>query len=175
MKVYHGSTVIVKKPNIEIVDYRTNFENGFYTSLNRDTAEYWAEKKRQEILGKDKTVILKKYINVYEFTENENLSVLDFDKIDKSALYYGKITVGYVKDFYDYAKDIYNYDTTKDAVRAGPSSRCILDVDFMWSDYIQTQFEMKDTFKDKMEELFVNQSDSTEDLDKINDSTTKLT
>ena len=83
MKVYHGSTVIVEKPNIEVLSYETSFEKGFYTSIDRKTAEYWAEAKRRRILGKDKNVVLKKYINVYEFTENEKLNILDFDKLDE--------------------------------------------------------------------------------------------
>ena len=83
MKVYHGSTVVVEKPNIEILNYRTSFGKGFCTSMDKDTAEYWAEAKKQQLLEKDKNFILKKYINVYEFTENENLNILDFNKVDE--------------------------------------------------------------------------------------------
>lgn len=83
MKVYHGNTVIVEKPNIEVLNYKTSFGKGFHTFIDRDTAEYWAEVKRQKILRKDKNLTLKKYINVYEFNENENLNILDFDKVDE--------------------------------------------------------------------------------------------
>ena len=83
MKIYHGSTVIVEEPNIEVLNFRTSFGKGFYTSIDRDTAKYWAEAKRRRILGKGKNITLKKYINVYEFTENEKLNILNFDKLDE--------------------------------------------------------------------------------------------
>ena len=83
MKLYYGSTFIVENPNIEVLDFKNNFGKGFYTSIDRDTAEYWAEVKRQRILEKDKNVTLKKYINVYEFTEDEHLNILDLGKIDE--------------------------------------------------------------------------------------------
>ena len=83
MKVYHGSTVIVEKPNMKMSNYETSFGKGFYTSIDKDTAEYWAEAKKQQLLGEDKNLILKKYVNVYEFTENENLNILDFNKVDE--------------------------------------------------------------------------------------------
>ncbi len=83
MKLYHGSTVIVEEPNVEKSNYRTSFGKGFYTSIDKNIAKYWAEAKKQRIFGKNKSTDLKKYINVYEFIENKGLNVLDFDKIDE--------------------------------------------------------------------------------------------
>ena len=83
MKVYHGSTVIVEKPNVKMSNYETSFGKGFYTSVDKDIAEYWAVAKKQQLLGEDKNLILKKYVNVYEFIENENLNILDFNKVDE--------------------------------------------------------------------------------------------
>ena len=84
MKIYHGSTNIVKKPNIENANDEISSRNGFCTSIDKETAKYWAQEKKQKMLSKDKTINLKKYINVYEFTENEKLKILDFDKVDEA-------------------------------------------------------------------------------------------
>ena len=84
MKLYYGSTVIVKGPEIEEPNYKNSFGKGFFTSVDKDTAEYWAEVKKQRELEKDKTLTIKKYINVYEFTENEKLNILDFEKVNES-------------------------------------------------------------------------------------------
>lgn len=42
MKLYHGSTVIVKSPNIQRGRKATDFGKGFYTTTNFEQAKKWA-------------------------------------------------------------------------------------------------------------------------------------
>ena len=104
MKVYHGSISIIEKPNLEVLNYKTSSEKKFCTSIDKDTAEYWAEGKSREILEKDKNVILKKYINVYEFTENEKLNILDFNKLDEPDKFIEKNKSNEILHNYDIIK-----------------------------------------------------------------------
>ena len=61
MIVYHGSTVLVEKPEIRISDNFLDFGNGFYTTTSYAQAERWARiKMRRE----DKAI---GYVSVYEF------------------------------------------------------------------------------------------------------------
>ena len=39
MKLYHSSTVIVKQPNLKILNYKTNFGKGFYTTTDLEQAK----------------------------------------------------------------------------------------------------------------------------------------
>ena len=39
LKIYHGSTVIVEKPSLEILNYRTDFGKGFYTTTDIEQAK----------------------------------------------------------------------------------------------------------------------------------------
>ena len=106
MKLYHGSTVIVENPEIEETNYNDNFEKGFYTSIDKDSAEYWAEEKKQKILDKNKTLAIKKYINVYEFTEDEELNILDFDKVNAADY-------RIARENKDNGESLHNYDVVK--------------------------------------------------------------
>ena len=42
MKLYHGSTFIINKPNLEILNYRTDFGKGFYTTTSFEQTKKWA-------------------------------------------------------------------------------------------------------------------------------------
>lgn len=42
MEIYHGSSVIVKKPEIRIEKYNKNFYHGFYCTLLEKQAIRWA-------------------------------------------------------------------------------------------------------------------------------------
>ncbi len=44
MNIYHGSYVIVEKPEIIQSNRLLDFGTGFYTTSNRDQAVGWAEK-----------------------------------------------------------------------------------------------------------------------------------
>ena len=104
MKVYHGSISIIEKPNLEVLNYKTSSEKKFDTSIDKDTAEYWAEEKSRKILEKNKSVILKKYINVYEFVENEKLNILDFNKLDEPDKFIEKNKSNEILHNYDIIK-----------------------------------------------------------------------
>ena len=39
MRVYHGSTFIVKNPNVDTLNNRTNFGKGFYTITDIEQAK----------------------------------------------------------------------------------------------------------------------------------------
>ena len=64
MTVYHGSTEIIKNPDV-LHSYRPlDFGKGFYVTTNKNQAENWA-KRKGVILGKEKAIV-----NFYEMDEN---------------------------------------------------------------------------------------------------------
>ena len=76
MELYHGSSVIVKKP-ILLPEQRTlDFGNGFYTTTNKAQAEVFAQK-----VG-DRRETEKCYVSVYEIVDfdmlKQHLFVLTF-------------------------------------------------------------------------------------------------
>lgn len=82
MKLYHGSTVTVKSPNIQKGRKATDFGKGFYTTTNFEQAKKWAILKRNREHGK------KAVVSVYEVPDNildREFSVLRFDGATKSG------------------------------------------------------------------------------------------
>ncbi len=64
MKVYHGSTELIKNPDV-IHSYRPlDFGKGFYVTTNKEQAEIWA-KRKSVITGAKKAVV-----NIYEMCED---------------------------------------------------------------------------------------------------------
>lgn len=64
MTVHHGSTEIIKNPDV-LHSYRPlDFCKGFYVTTNKNQAENWA-KRKSVILGKEKAIV-----NFYEMDEN---------------------------------------------------------------------------------------------------------
>lgn len=84
LKLYHGSTVIVKKTNLEILNYRTDFGKGFYTTTDFEQAKRWTKIKKDR-LGKNIEGI-HQYVNVYEYEENINLNILRFESATEEWL-----------------------------------------------------------------------------------------
>lgn len=83
MKLYHGSTVTVKSPNIQKGRKATDFGKGFYTTTNFEQAKKWAILKRNREHGK------KAVVSVYEVPDNildREFSVLRFDGATKEWL-----------------------------------------------------------------------------------------
>ncbi len=78
LKIYHGSTVIVEKPSLEILNYRTDFGKGFYTTTDIEQAKRWTKIKKGRMQEENKDEKIKRYINIYEYTENDELKILDF-------------------------------------------------------------------------------------------------
>ena len=69
MKLYHGSTQIVEKPEIRISRFNKDFYFGFYCTSIEQQAVRWATR-----FGSG-------YINVYEYVEDANLKILRFEKM----------------------------------------------------------------------------------------------
>ena len=46
LKIYHGSTFIVEQPSLEILNYKTDFAKGFYTTANIEQAKRWTKTKK---------------------------------------------------------------------------------------------------------------------------------
>lgn len=82
MRVYHGSTFIVKEPNLEVLNYRTDFGKGFYTTSDIEQAKKWTKIKKE----RDGNQNLKRYINVYEYTEMKNMKILNFENATEEWL-----------------------------------------------------------------------------------------
>ena len=64
MKLYHGSTVVVKQPNIRIGRKNTDFGKGFYTTTDFDQAARWA-RIRSRRAGSEVAIV-----SVYEIDDN---------------------------------------------------------------------------------------------------------
>lgn len=78
MKVYHGSLEIVTNPSIEILNFKTDFGKGFYTTTDYEQAKRWTKIKRDRALNESDKMSLSKYVNSYEYTPNKELNVLEF-------------------------------------------------------------------------------------------------
>lgn len=83
MKIYHGSLVVVEKPEIRVGDRYLDFGYGFYTTMNEEQAIKWTEKQK----NRKGTSI--GYVSMYDFdmekAESE-LKIIRFDKADKEWL-----------------------------------------------------------------------------------------
>jgi len=83
MKVYHGSCVVVSKPEIRVGDRYLDFGYGFYTTINEEQAIKWTEKQKNR---KGANI---GYVSMYDFdigkAESE-LKIIRFDKADKEWL-----------------------------------------------------------------------------------------
>lgn len=64
MRLYHGSTTAVRKPNVKRGRKRTDFAPGFYLTTNFEQARRWAVLKQQ----REKTT--KAIVSVFEFDES---------------------------------------------------------------------------------------------------------
>ena len=66
MIVYHGSTIVVDKPDVNHSYRPLDFGKGFYVTSVREQAERWARRKAA-LVGSEKAII-----NVYEMKEKTN-------------------------------------------------------------------------------------------------------
>lgn len=73
LKIYHGSTVIVEKPSLEILNYRTDFGKGFYTTTDIEQAKRWTKIKKGRIQEENKDEKIERYINIYEYIETKEV------------------------------------------------------------------------------------------------------
>lgn len=84
MKLYHGSTIIVEKPEIMTMSRTLDFGQGFYTTSSREQACKWAEIKMKREHG------TKAFLNEYEIKDDvfqqSDLRILIFDMPNKTWL-----------------------------------------------------------------------------------------
>lgn len=75
MIVYHGSTEVVKNPDVKHSYRSLDFGMGFYVTTVREQAGRWARRK-SDIMGKDKAIV-----NVYKMNdETDGFIVKSFDE-----------------------------------------------------------------------------------------------
>lgn len=84
MRLYHGSNVEVRNPNLRFGRNKTDFGRGFYTTTQKEQAEKWTEIK----LDRAKTG--KKIVSVYEVNDaliaNPELRIREFHGVDADWL-----------------------------------------------------------------------------------------
>ena len=74
MKIYHGSQVLVEKPEIRIAKFCKDFYFGFYCTIMKSQAERWATRFGNGI------------VSIYEYKENPALKVLRFPEMSEEWL-----------------------------------------------------------------------------------------
>lgn len=75
MIVYHGSTEIVKNPDISHSYRQLDFGRGFYVTTVREQAERWARRKA-DVLGKDRAIL-----NIYQMRGiSDEIKIKCFDE-----------------------------------------------------------------------------------------------
>lgn len=84
MRLYHGSNVEVRKPNLRYGRINTDFGRGFYTTTNAEQAERWAQIKL------DRTKTGKRIVSVYEIDDalltSPCLKIREFHGVDEAWL-----------------------------------------------------------------------------------------
>lgn len=86
MIVYHGSTFTVEQPNLDILNNRTDFGKGFYTTTDIEQAKKWSKIKKRRLSNDNPNNDIKQYVNVYEFTKDDKLNILSFDEATEEWL-----------------------------------------------------------------------------------------
>ncbi len=80
MIVYHGTTMVLEKPNVAFSKDYLDFGKGFYVTMYREQAERWALRKgiRRQMPS---------YINTYEMTDDlTSYKVLSFEEENEKWL-----------------------------------------------------------------------------------------
>ena len=50
MKLYHGSTFKVNQSNLNVLNHKTDFGAGFYTTTDYEQAKKWSKIKKIDLL-----------------------------------------------------------------------------------------------------------------------------
>ena len=74
MRVFHGSAIEVKEPEIRTGKFTKDFGEGFYCTKLKRQAKRWAMRKETPT------------VNTYEYTQDKTLSILDFKGMTDSWL-----------------------------------------------------------------------------------------
>ena len=84
MRLYHGSSVAVRKPSLRYGRKRTDFGKGFYTTTRPEQAEHWAKHVQER--KKSRTAI----VSVYELDDSilnqSDIKTREFHGVDKDWL-----------------------------------------------------------------------------------------
>lgn len=75
MVLYHGSDVIVRNPEVRKTRYAKDFSWGFYCTNSYEQAYRWADRRSSHGI-----------VNVYKYTENPELKILHFPKMNDEWL-----------------------------------------------------------------------------------------
>ena len=73
--LYHGSAMEVIYPEIRITRYTKDFSWGFYCTNSYEQADRWADRRSSHGI-----------VNVYKYTENPELKILHFPKMNDEWL-----------------------------------------------------------------------------------------
>lgn len=76
MEIYHGTTYLFDKPNLEKSYDRRDFGLGFYTTIIYEQSKVWSYRRS---LRENKQNY---YVNKYEFYETEKLNIKKFDDMN---------------------------------------------------------------------------------------------
>lgn len=86
MRLYHGSTVTVRKPSVRPGRTNADFGKGFYTTTNPEQAERWAHIKRERENAS------RAVVSVYEFDgtllDRRDWNIRQFTGADVDWLYF---------------------------------------------------------------------------------------
>jgi len=86
MKLYHGSTVVVRKPSLRPSRSNADFGKGFYTTGNLEQAVRWAHIKQE------RENAVRAVVSVYEFDEallvSPDWKIRQFIGADEAWLYF---------------------------------------------------------------------------------------
>lgn len=82
MRLYHGSINKFEQPNLNYVNYKTDFGAGFYTTSDLNQAKKWAKTKKKRSKNKQ----TRQYVNVYEYKEDNKLNILNFESATEEWL-----------------------------------------------------------------------------------------
>lgn len=86
IRLYHGSTVAVRKPSLRPGRPNADFGKGFYTTSNLEQAERWAHIKQE------REDAARAVVSVYEFDEtllnNSDWNIRLFNGADEAWLYF---------------------------------------------------------------------------------------
>jgi len=86
MKLYHGSTEIVRSPKLLEKQRLLDFGKGFYVTFNKEQAIRWAQIKQQ----RDGSLNLKSYVSVYFFDDKilhqSGFSIKEFKEANEEWL-----------------------------------------------------------------------------------------
>ncbi|MDR1739425.1 MAG: DUF3990 domain-containing protein [Bacteroidales bacterium] len=80
MILYHGSSLIIEKPDIFIGRWDVDFGQGFYLTSNKEQAVRWAN--RRKLQNKNAKAVL----NIYNYNSENSLSIKQFDGYDEDWL-----------------------------------------------------------------------------------------